>query len=47
MLKRYAYHRMLLCLISKHESKNIRKEVFLVDMNAVMRERDYAEALKS
>ena len=47
MLNNYAYHRMLLCLIGKQECKNIRNEDFLEDMNDVMTERDYAEALKA
>ena len=45
MLKKYAYHRMLLCLLGKHEYKNIINQAFLVDNIAVMIECDYAEAL--
>ena len=47
MSKKYAYHRMLLCLQGKHECKNLRNESFLEEMNAVMTERDYAEVLKA
>ena len=46
ILKKYAYHRMLLCLLVKHECKNLINEAVLVDMNAAMTECDYNEALK-
>ena len=36
---------MLLCLPGKHEYTHTRNEAFLEDNNAVMIERDYAEAL--
>ena len=44
---KYAYNRMLLCLLGKHEYKNIIREDFLAEKNDVMTERDYAEALKA
>ena len=47
MLKKYAYHRMLMCLISKNEYKELRKNIFLADINYVMKERDCAEVLKA
>ena len=47
ILKKYAYHRILLCLLGKHECKNIRIEVFLADNNSMMTERDYAESFKA
>ena len=47
MLKKFAYHRMLLCLLGKHKCQNIRDEDFLSDKNYVMKERDYDEALKA
>ena len=47
MLKKYAYHRMLLCLLGKYECTNLINEDFLEDMNAVMTEYDYAEAMKA
>ena len=43
MLKNYAYHRMLLCLLGKHEWQNIRREEFLAENNSVMIEHDYTE----
>ena len=46
MLYNYEYHRVLLCLLGKHECKKLRNEYFLSDNNAVMTEHDYAEALK-
>ena len=46
MLKKYAYHSMLLCLLGKHEWKNIRRWYVLVDNNAMMTKIDYDEALK-
>ena len=47
MLKKCAYHRILLCLLGKHECKNLRKEAFLDENNDGMTERDYDEALKA
>ena len=47
MLNKFAYHNMLLCLLEKQECKNIRNEIVLADMNIVMTERDYTEALKA
>ena len=47
MLKKFAYNKMLLCLLGKNECKYFRREAFLDDNNAVMKERDYSEALKS
>ena len=47
MLLKYAYHRILLCLLGKHDCKNHRREAFLSENNDVMTERDYAEELKS
>ena len=47
MLKKYADHRMLLCLLIKHECKNIRREASSEDNNSVMTELDYTVALKS
>ena len=47
ILKKFAYHRMLLCLLGKHECKNIRREDFLADNNDVMKKRDYSESLKA
>ena len=47
MLSKYAYHRMLLCLLGKHEYKNLRNEDFLADNNAMMTKCDYDEALKA
>ena len=46
MLKKYEYHRMLIFLLGKHECKNIRREAFLAEKNAVVKERDCAESLK-
>ena len=46
MLKKYAYHSMLLCLLDQNECKNIRREVFLLDNIADMAELDYDKALK-
>ena len=37
---------MLLCLLGKHECKNIRKD-FLEGNSSVMTERDYAKSLKA
>ena len=47
MLKKYAYHRILLCLLGKHEWKSIINEAFLEENNAVITERDYDESLKA
>ena len=47
MLKKYAYHRMLLCVIRQEWIQKLRIEDFLSENNAVMTERDYAEALKA
>ena len=47
MLNQYVYHSMLLCLLGRHECKNILNEAFLSDINTVMTERDYAKALKA
>ena len=47
MLKKYAYHRMLLCLLGKRECKNLRNGYFLAVMNSGMTKRDYAEELKA
>ena len=46
MQKKYAYHRMLLCLLGGKERKSIRNKSFLGDINAVMTELVYAEALR-
>ena len=46
MLRKYEYHRMLLCLLGKHECKKLVREGFFVNNNDVMKERDYVEALK-
>ena len=47
MLKMYAYHMMILCLLGRNECKNIRREHFFSDNNAVMTERDWAKGLKA
>ena len=47
ILMKYAYHRMLLCLIGKHGCKNLRDKVVLADMNAMMTQRNYTESLKT
>ena len=47
MLKKYAYYRMLLCLLVKHNCKNLRREDSLLDNSSVMIERDNAETLKA
>ena len=47
MLKKYAYHRMFLCLLGKLEWKYLRREYFLAENNDVITERDYSEALKA
>ena len=47
MLKKYAYHRILLCLLGKHGWNNLRREYFLDDNNTVMIEHGYAELLKA
>ena len=46
MLKMWAYHRMLLCLLGKHECNNLRDNIFF-ENKAVMIEYDYSEALKA
>ena len=46
MLNKYTYNSMLSCLLGKNECKNLRRETFWDGNNAVMTERDYAEALK-
>ena len=46
ILNKYAYHRMLLCLIGKYGWKNIRNEAFLEDNNDVTIEHDYDKTLK-
>ena len=38
---------MLLCLLVKHKYKSLRNEASLVDINNVMTEHDYDEALKA
>ena len=47
MLKKYVYHRMLLCLLGKHECKNLGGESFMDYNTDVMTEREYAESLES
>ena len=47
MLDKYAYHRMLLCLLEKHERKELIRGSFFDDNNAVVTELDYAELLKA
>ena len=47
ILNKYAYHRVLLCLLGKYDCKNYRNETFLEDMNVLMTELDYSEALKA
>ena len=46
MLKKYAYPRILLCFLGKHECNNLRREAFLTKNNYVMIERDYYEEWK-
>ena len=46
MLKKYAYHRILLCLLGKKE-QIFKKRSFLNDNNNVMTERGYEEALEA
>ena len=46
ILKKYAYNRMLLCLLGGNKCNYLRRG-FLNDNNAVMKERDYDEALKA
>ena len=47
MLKSYAHHRILLCLLGKHEFIKLRRQYFLADNNDVMKENDYDESLKA
>ena len=47
VLNKYAYHRMLLCLLGKNECKNLSIEELLAENNDVMKECYYDEALKS
>ena len=47
MSQKYAYHSMLFCLLGKYECKNLIREAFMEENNAVMTEHDYAEALKA
>ena len=47
MLKKYAYYRMLMCLLVRHECKQSIIQAFFSEINAIMTERDYSEELKS
>ena len=46
MLNKYAYHRMLFCLLGKHGCK-ILEDIVLEDNSDVIKERDYDEALNA
>ena len=46
MLNKYSYHRMLLCLLGKRSAKILEMKIFS-DLNAAIKERDYAQALKA
>ena len=46
ILEKYAYHRMLIRLIEKHECKELQIKVFISDIIDVTIERDFYEALK-
>ena len=47
MLKKYEYHKMVLCLLGNHECKNVVREDVLEYNADIMTERDYAEALNA
>ena len=47
MIKKYAYHRMLLRLLAKIECKYLIREAYLSENNYVMIESDYDETLKA
>ena len=43
-LKKYAYHKILLCLLGKYECKNLRRQYLLAENNSVTKESNYAKA---
>ena len=41
VLNNFAYHRIILCLVGKHECKHLIRQYVFADNNSVMSESDY------